>query len=43
MELVYALLFGFFLFDESYTFWPIVGMILVVFGMLLNVWIKSRR
>ncbi|WP_299767543.1 DMT family transporter [uncultured Dokdonia sp.] len=42
MELVYALLFGFFLFDESYTFWPIVGMTLVVLGMLLNVWIKRK-
>jgi len=42
MELVYALLFGFFLFDESYTLWPIVGMTLVVVGMLLNVWIKRK-
>lgn len=42
MELVYALLFGFFLFDESYTLWPIIGMTLVVFGMLLNVWIKRK-
>jgi len=43
MELVYALLFGFFLFDETYTFWPIFGMLLVVMGMLLNIWIKSKR
>ncbi len=42
MELVYALLFGFFLFNESYSFWPIFGMTLVVLGMLLNVWIKRR-
>ena len=42
MELVYALLFGFFLFGESYTFWPIFGMTLVVLGMLLNVWIKRK-
>ncbi|MFC4634870.1 DMT family transporter [Dokdonia ponticola] len=42
MELVYALLFGFFLFGESYSFWPIFGMTLVVLGMLLNVWIKRR-
>jgi drug/metabolite transporter (DMT)-like permease len=42
MELVYALLFGFFLFGESYTFWPIIGMTLVVLGMLLNVWIKRK-
>lgn len=43
MELVYALLFGFFLFDEQYAFWPIIGMSLVVIGMLWNVWIKSRK
>jgi len=42
MELVYALLFGFLLFGERYTLWPILGMCLVVFGMLLNLWIKQR-
>lgn len=42
MELIYALLFGFFLFDESYTLWPIFGMTLVVVGVLLNVWIKRK-
>ncbi len=42
MELVYALLFGFFLFGESYGVWPVIGMCLVVLGMLLNVWIKQR-
>jgi len=42
MELVYALLYGFFLFNESYSFWPIIGMLLVVLGMLLNIWIKRR-
>ncbi len=43
MELVYALLFGFFLFNEMYGLWPIVGMLLVVFGMLLNIIIKRRH
>jgi len=43
MELVYALLFGYFLFNERYDFWPIIGMSLVVAGMLWNVWIKSRK
>ncbi len=42
MELVYALIFGFILFDESYALWPLVGMALVVVGMLLNIWIKRR-
>ncbi|WP_282041466.1 DMT family transporter [Winogradskyella flava] len=43
MELVYALLFGFLLFDETYALWPIVGMLLVVFGMLLNIMIKRKH
>ena len=43
MELVYALLFGFFLFGESYGFWPIVGMLLLVFGMVFNIWLKRKR
>ncbi|NAS31723.1 EamA family transporter [Flavobacteriaceae bacterium R38] len=43
MELVYALLFGFILFGETYTFWPVAGMLLVVVGMLLNLWVKRRE
>jgi len=42
MELIYALIFGFVLFGESYTLFPILGMILVVLGMLLNVYIKRK-
>lgn len=42
MELVYALIFGFFLFDESYTVWALTGMTLVVFGMLLNIIVKRK-
>ncbi len=42
MELVYALLYGFFLFDETYGVLPLVGMLLVVFGMFLNIWIKQK-
>ncbi len=43
MELVYALVFGYVLFDETYSFWPIFGMFIVVLGMLLNIWIKRRQ
>ncbi len=42
MELVYALIFGFFLLDEKYTLLPLLGMLLVVFGMLLNVYVKRK-
>ena len=43
MELVYALLFGFFLFGETYSFWSIIGMLLVVLGMLFNILIKRKN
>lgn len=42
MELVYALLLGFFLFNETYTFWPLFGMSILIFGMVLNVWVKRK-
>lgn len=43
MELVYALLFGFFLFSESYKALPLIGMSLIIAGMLWNVLIKHRE
>lgn len=42
MELVYALLFGYFLFDETYTLGPVLGISLVVLGLLLNVWVRRK-
>ena len=40
MELVFAMIISYYLFGESYTFWPIVGMGLIVFGMAANVIFK---
>lgn len=42
MELVYALLLGYFLFGEKYGSGPLIGMGVLVIGMLLNVWVKRR-
>ncbi|RMB57153.1 DMT family transporter [Dokdonia sinensis] len=42
MELVYALLLGYFIFGETYGFYPMIGMGLLIFGMLLNLWVKQR-
>ncbi|WP_262627046.1 DMT family transporter [Winogradskyella tangerina] len=42
MELVYALIFGYVLFGETYSVWSIFGMILVVVGMLLNIAAKRH-
>lgn len=42
MELVYALLLGYFLFDETYDTAPLIGMGILIVGMLLNVWVKRK-
>ena len=41
MELVYALAMGFFIFGESYTLLPFLGIILIILGMILNVYAKK--
>jgi len=40
MELVYALIFGFFIFDETYTIAAFAGILIIIFAMLLNVFAK---
>ncbi len=42
MELVYALLIGFFFLGETYEWIPFSGIILIILGMVLNVWGKKR-
>lgn len=42
MELVYALIFGYFLLGETYGVWSVIGISLVVFGLLLNVWVRRK-
>jgi len=42
MELVYALILGYALFGETYGTWPMIGMGVLVFGMLLNIWVKRK-
>lgn len=37
MELVYALIFGFFIFGEAYTIAASIGILLIIFAMILNV------
>ena len=40
--IVFALGFGYFLFDESYNFNSGVGIIIIILGVILNVWYKNR-
>ncbi|MFT4663494.1 MAG: drug/metabolite transporter (DMT)-like permease [Polaribacter sp.] len=42
MELVYALLIGFFFLGETYEWIPFSGIALIILGMVLNVWGKPK-
>jgi len=42
-ELIFALLFTYFIYDESYTLPSIIGMFMIIGGMLLNVYFKSKQ
>lgn len=43
MELVYAIILGYFIFNESYSILPLMGIGLIIFGMGLNVYVKSQK
>ena len=43
MELVWALIMTYFFFGETHTMETFMGMVLIVAGMLLNVYFKSRQ
>ncbi|CAH8285783.1 threonine/homoserine efflux transporter RhtA [Mariniflexile fucanivorans] len=42
VEVVFSMLLGVALFNEIYTFWSILGIILIITGLVLNVWYKAR-
>ena len=42
IEVIFTATFGVFLFSEIYTFWNIFGIALIIAGMVLNVWYKSK-
>lgn len=42
LSIIYALSFGFIFFDETFNVMTYVGMVLVVMGVLFNVWYKQR-
>lgn len=42
MELVYALLLGFIFFGETYQWLPFLGILLIILGMLMNVYGKEK-
>lgn len=42
MELIYAMIMGYFLFGETYEILPLFGIVLIMGGMLTNVWAKNK-
>ncbi|HWA35993.1 MAG TPA: DMT family transporter [Cyclobacteriaceae bacterium] len=42
LGVIYALLFGYFLFGEKYSVEAYVGMLIVVLGVVVNIWYKHR-
>ncbi|WP_372756645.1 DMT family transporter [Mariniflexile sp.] len=42
VEVVFTVILGATLFNEVYTFWSLLGMVLIISGLVLNVWYKGR-
>ncbi len=42
IEVVFSMLLGVAFFNEIYTFWSLLGIALIIIGLVLNVWYKSR-
>ncbi len=42
VEVVFTALLGIFIFHEVYTFWSVLGIILIIGGLMLNQWFKSK-
>jgi len=42
VEVVFSMLLGVAFFNEIYTFWSLLGIALIIIGLVLNVWYKSR-
>ena len=43
LGIIYALLFGFVLFGESFTIYSYLGMVLVLFGVFLNIRFRMKK
>lgn len=43
MELIYALILGYFIFNESYQPIALAGIFLILVGMLSNIFVKDKK
>lgn len=43
MEVIFTMIFGAVWFNETYTFWSIIGILLILVGLTLNILAKNRK
>ena len=43
LGIIYALIFGYLFFDEDFTLMVYMGMLLTIFGVVLNIWFKHTQ
>jgi drug/metabolite transporter (DMT)-like permease len=43
LGIIYAIGFGYFIFDETFAIWAYMGMAVTIAGVVLNVWYKHKR
>jgi drug/metabolite transporter (DMT)-like permease len=43
LGIIYALIFGYLFFDEDFTIMVYMGMLLTIFGVVLNIWFKHTQ
>ena len=43
LGIIYALIFGYLFFDEDFSMMVYLGMILTIFGVVLNIWYKHTQ
>ena len=43
VEVLFTIIFGFIVLKEAYDFYQFLGTFLVILGLVLNVWYKSKK
>ena len=43
VEVVFAIIVGVYILDETYTLWSFIGMAMIIGGLLMNIWYKRRK
>lgn len=42
VEVIFSVILGAIIFNEIYTFWSLLGILLIILGLILNIWYKGR-